>query len=110
MRQVSSFLGSGFIFVCFFFFNDTATPEIYTLSLHDALPIEAERHQLLRGWSDTASDFPREATVHGLFIGQAEARPEAVAVEMGEERLTYRELRELAGRFARRLAALGLRP
>src|SRR5438552_11333946 len=26
-------------FVFFFFFNDTATPEIYTLSLHDALPI-----------------------------------------------------------------------
>jgi len=23
----------------FFFFNDTATTEIYTLSLHDALPI-----------------------------------------------------------------------
>ncbi len=28
-----------FIFVYFFFFNDTATTEIYTLSLHDALPI-----------------------------------------------------------------------
>src|SRR2546425_11725933 len=27
------------IFVFFFFFNDTATTEIYTLSLHDALPI-----------------------------------------------------------------------
>src|SRR2546430_12553722 len=26
---------------CFFFFNDTATTEIYTLSLHDALPISA---------------------------------------------------------------------
>src|SRR5437763_15227667 len=26
-------------FLSFFFFNDTATPEIYTLSLHDALPI-----------------------------------------------------------------------
>src|SRR5256885_7235965 len=26
-------------FVFFFFFNDTATTEIYTLSLHDALPI-----------------------------------------------------------------------
>src|SRR5262249_60672431 len=26
---------------CFFFFNDTATPEIYTLSLHDALPISS---------------------------------------------------------------------
>src|SRR2546422_4472489 len=28
----------------FFFFNDTATTEIYTLSLHDALPIFAEHH------------------------------------------------------------------
>ena len=28
--------------VWFFFFNDTATTEIYTLSLHDALPISAE--------------------------------------------------------------------
>src|SRR5258707_7723943 len=27
----------------FFFFNDTATTEIYTLSLHDALPISAPR-------------------------------------------------------------------
>src|SRR5438552_10527884 len=27
------------IFLVFFFFNDTATTEIYTLSLHDALPI-----------------------------------------------------------------------
>src|SRR6478752_10254488 len=26
------------IFFCVFFFNDTATTEIYTLSLHDALP------------------------------------------------------------------------
>src|SRR6266542_6343864 len=28
-----------FPYVLFFFFNDTATTEIYTLSLHDALPI-----------------------------------------------------------------------
>src|SRR2546426_7822063 len=28
--------------MCFFFFNDTATTEIYTLSLHDALPISSE--------------------------------------------------------------------
>src|SRR2546425_3013062 len=35
-----------FIYVCslffFFFFNDTATTEIYTLSLHDALPISQD--------------------------------------------------------------------
>src|SRR4028119_2540893 len=28
----------------FFFFNDTATTEIYTLSLHDALPISNKQH------------------------------------------------------------------
>src|SRR2546429_9271372 len=37
-----------FIFF-FFFFNDTATTEIYTLSLHDALPISSRRwHQPTR--------------------------------------------------------------
>src|ERR1051326_9160163 len=30
---------SFFFYSFFFFFNDTATTEIYTLSLHDALPI-----------------------------------------------------------------------
>src|SRR3712207_7715665 len=35
MSYVETGLGRGF----FFFFNDTATTEIYTLSLHDALPI-----------------------------------------------------------------------
>src|SRR3712207_8600682 len=30
----------------FFFFNDTATTEIYTLSLHDALPISRAAHEV----------------------------------------------------------------
>src|SRR5471032_3545951 len=35
-----------FLFVFFvFFFNDTATTEIYTLSLHDALPIFAHQRR-----------------------------------------------------------------
>src|SRR3712207_8745254 len=34
------------IVMCFFcVFNDTATTEIYTLSLHDALPILVEQHE-----------------------------------------------------------------
>src|SRR3712207_9312929 len=44
--------GSAWVSLCFFFFNDTATTEIYTLSLHDALPIcgrgvVADRHRRL---------------------------------------------------------------
>src|SRR3712207_7076960 len=35
----------------FFFFNDTATTEIYTLSLHDALPISARRSVRWGRWS-----------------------------------------------------------
>src|SRR2546422_8486045 len=37
----------------FFFFNDTATTEIYTLSLHDALPISAGRRCRSRRRSQT---------------------------------------------------------
>src|SRR5229473_8687417 len=43
-----------FHFIFFFFFNDTATTEIYTLSLHDALPISAQNsHPVFR--SDLAN-------------------------------------------------------
>src|SRR6266404_9713072 len=41
------FLYNFFLFF-FFFFNDTATTEIYTLSLHDALPIFASRRSTPR--------------------------------------------------------------
>src|SRR3979411_3449761 len=44
------FLSSLFLFV-FFFFNDTATTEIYTLSLHDALPICRWRSPCRSAWS-----------------------------------------------------------
>src|SRR6266508_6497662 len=39
------------IFFLIFFFNDTATTEIYTLSLHDALPISATPVAWARSWS-----------------------------------------------------------
>src|SRR5260370_11317810 len=54
-----------FVFFFFFFFNDTATTEIYTLSLHDALPIypflrlERVCHRptiLERFWADGRSE------------------------------------------------------
>src|SRR5438477_4808948 len=43
-----------FFFFFFFFFNDTATTEIYTLSLHDALPIS--RAVSARRWGDRGRD------------------------------------------------------
>src|SRR6266480_2594049 len=41
----------------FFFFNDTATTEIYTLSLHDALPISPSR--AARSWPASRTGPPR---------------------------------------------------
>src|SRR5690348_17381274 len=44
--MLSSFLYYHPLFIpFFFFFTDTATTEIYTLSLHDALPICLERYE-----------------------------------------------------------------
>src|SRR2546429_6291244 len=42
----SCFIFSKTVSFFFFFFNDTATTEIYTLSLHDALPIYGKRRNL----------------------------------------------------------------
>src|SRR5215208_1090330 len=47
-RRVDGFSRDGperVLILLFFFFNDTATTEIYTLSLHDALPISAVAHR-----------------------------------------------------------------
>src|SRR2546429_1993299 len=44
-------------FRVFFFFNDTATTEIYTLSLHDALPISPRRVRVL-GYDGALADRP----------------------------------------------------
>src|SRR2546422_8397310 len=49
---------------CFFFFNDTATTEIYTLSLHDALPIFPAR--------------PRESQARGKLGPDAARRASAI--------------------------------
>src|SRR5215467_16394822 len=40
----------------FFFFNDTATTEIYTLSLHDALPISRRASELFDEMADELGD------------------------------------------------------
>src|SRR3974377_2506710 len=57
------FLG---IFFTIFFFNDTATTEIYTLSLHDALPIFHS--------PDTCSCFAGGAAISSKFFGTTEDR------------------------------------
>src|SRR6266852_700697 len=56
------------LMLSFFFFNDTATPEIYTLSLHDALPIwrNSRRVLLLIAASSRASRALGRLTRHPL--------------------------------------------
>src|SRR5574338_1594877 len=48
-----------FCFFFFFFFNDTATTEIYTLSLHDALPICPGAYTGAPSLYATAPPWPR---------------------------------------------------
>src|SRR6266480_7672693 len=50
--------------LCFFFFNDTATTEIYTLSLHDALPISVHRYVEADALDRLGNGRPVEAKVH----------------------------------------------
>src|SRR5256885_11912977 len=59
----------------FFFFNDTATTEIYTLSLHDALPISECARQGVGGQGELSGTGPalsagRPRRQPGLFAGR----------------------------------------
>src|SRR3712207_8451669 len=61
----------------FFFFNDTATTEIYTLSLHDALPISVHKHLtnlqekgfIKRAWNRSRSVEMVPAVTGGRSVG-----------------------------------------
>ncbi|MGW8767424.1 amino acid adenylation domain-containing protein [Streptomyces sp. NPDC055815] len=78
------------------------------LTAVDILP-EAEEHQLLAEWNDTA--VPVEAaTVPELFAGQVARTPDAVAVIDGATELSYAELDARANRLARLLVAGGVGP
>jgi amino acid adenylation domain-containing protein len=82
-----------------------AAPELALSRL--PLLSEAERHQLLEEWNDTASRFPPRP-LHRLFAEQAAARPQAVAVAWEEGQWTYNELDRRSGAIARQLRRLGV--
>src|SRR3989475_9020283 len=60
--------------VCFFFFNDTATTEIYTLSLHDALPILPGRRGRV-AWDEYHQGFGKERSILGVLVGWLAGTP-----------------------------------
>ncbi|NRD47314.1 non-ribosomal peptide synthetase/type I polyketide synthase, partial [Corallococcus exiguus] len=71
---------------------------------------EDERRQVLVEWNTTASDYPRDASIHSLFHEQSLRTPDAVAVEAEGTTLTYRQLDARANQLARFLLTLGLGP
>src|SRR2546428_13928697 len=78
-------------FAHFFFFNDTATTEIYTLSLHDALPIcldHAEEVYVLRigpgppAFDEVGAQFVQLLGDHDLVLGRERDRSEEHTSEL----------------------------
>jgi surfactin family lipopeptide synthetase C len=71
---------------------------------------DGERRLVLVEWNNIEADFPRDATIHGVFEARAAEAPDAPAVVLGDDRLTYRELNERANGLAHRLMKLGIGP
>lgn len=84
----------------------TAAPQqrVSALSMLSA----AERSTILSQWCGPTADFPKDLCLHQLIEAQAARTPEAVAVVLAEQQLTYRELDERASQLARRLQHQGL--
>ena len=66
-----------------------------------------ERKRLLVDWNDTVREYPRNLCVHQLFERQAGRRGHAVAVEFGDEKVTYAELNLQANHLAHYLRSQG---
>src|SRR5688572_30976621 len=66
-----------------FFFNDTATAAIYTLSLHDALPIWVDRPRRVRRRAGAGAEHGRER--RGASLGRRERRRGARSEEHTSE-------------------------
>ena len=71
---------------------------------------QAERHQVLHAWNDTAVEFPSEQCVHELFEAQVRNTPAAIAVVFEDTSLTYDELNRRSNQLAHYLRNLGVRP
>ncbi|MGL4320787.1 MAG: AMP-binding protein, partial [Paracoccaceae bacterium] len=76
------------------------------------LPIlpEAELHQLLHGWNQTATDYDRTQTIPTAFAAQVARTPDAPALVFEGLTLTYADLATAANRTAHRLQAMGVGP
>ena len=59
-------------------------------------------------WNDTTRAFPREQCIHQLFEDQSARRPDALALEFGDQELTYGELNARANRLAHYLRRKGV--
>ena len=71
---------------------------------------KAEQRRLVHDWNRTDSPFPREVCFPELFEAQVERTPDAVALSMGDNRRTYKELNARANQIARCLRASSVGP
>ena len=80
--------------------------------LVERLPLltEAERRLVVETWNATEAEYPSDRCVHELFEAQVERTPDAVAVEHGDQRLSYAELNARSNRLAHHLRSLGVKP
>jgi amino acid adenylation domain-containing protein len=58
------------------------------------------------GWNDTATPYERDSTIHEVFAQRVAERPDAPAVEDGQQSWTYQELDGLSSDVASRLETL----
>ncbi|MBM7773853.1 amino acid adenylation domain-containing protein [Actinokineospora baliensis] len=68
-----------------------------------------DRHRELVEWNDTGTEHP-DRCLHEVFEARVAATPDAVAVVLGAEEVSYAELDARANRVARRLRELGVGP
>lgn len=75
-----------------------ATPKNSVFDVEFLAPEEKELQ--LKNWNDTTADFPDQVCIHELFEHQVAKNPNAIALELENQQLSYSQLNQRANQLA----------
>ena len=71
---------------------------------------DADKKQVLTDWNGFTGSYDLEQCVHSLFEQQVEQTPDNIAVELGNDKLNFKELNSRANKLAHFLIQSGIKP
>lgn len=71
---------------------------------------QTEKQQILEEWNNNQTEYPKTNGLHQFFEAQVKQTPNAIAIILEKQQLTYNELNQQANQLAHYLQSFGIKP